>query len=557
MYCAKCNEIICTKCQFSSHKEHEESQLVVEIQNYLKEAGSQFGSFKTNFENFVELAANNFPIDDKAFEYIAKEKNIIDLIYDDHRNYIINQFEIFHKKINDLQDLELANLDRFKGFFQGKFTDLENKINSIADYNTKILERLNGKIENIENFLHLNTSEKEATVKSIEMFKGKLKKKKQKFVNLIQNYIEESQDSEKLKRYFQRAVMNLKENKTYELIRILDKLHLQLESKYKTIDLQDYLNNIIVELDEYALLNSRNNAPKNVKEILISFFNSKKVISFNVTNNEMTINEADFSNTNYESFLHFSRNININGTLFINGGWREENKIAMKTHLSYETKSKKVYEEAEMIHGHCAHSLLYVPPQYIYCVSGVGTAKCERYDLYSKTWVEIAELNFHRQNTSLFYFNEQYLYAFGGLNWNDDMREFSYIETVERLDVGYFGQTNQIEKWEQIATFKANENITIAKTVMTVIPLSSTKIILLGGMNKDQSYSDDVILFDFENMTFSEENYKISKPTCFPNKYFLFFDEFAYQFDNQGDVHEFDVKNQSFRVVSQQKSLLI
>jgi hypothetical protein len=557
LYCAKCNDIICNKCQFSSHKEHEDAQLIVEIEKYIKEAGTQFGSFKTNFENFVQLAANNFPIDEKAYEYISKEKNMIDLIHDEHKNYIINQFDIFHKKINDLQELELANLERFKKFFQGKLEDLENKINSIADYNSKIMDTLNEKIDNIDNFLNLNTSEKEGTVKGIEVFKSKLKKKKQKFVNLIQNYIEESQESEKLKRYFQRAVMNLKENKTYELIRILDKLHFQLDNKYKSIDLQDYLNNIIIELDEYALMNSRNNAPKNVKEIFISFFNSKKVISYNVSNNGMTINEADFSNTNYDSFLHFSRNININGTLLINGGWREENKVAMKTHLSYDSKTLKVTEEAEMLYGHCAHSLLFVPPQYIYCASGVGTPKCERYDLYSKTWNEIAELNFHRQNASLFYFNEQFLFAFGGLNWDDQLREFTYIEAVEKLDIGYFGTVNPVDKWEKVATFKANNDVTISKTVMTVIPLSATKIILLGGMNKDQSYSDDVILFDFETMTFSEENYKISKPTCFPNKYFLFFGEFAYQFDNQGDVHEFDVKNRSFRVVNQQRPLAI
>lgn len=43
------------------------------------------------------------------------------------------QFENFHKKVELLRQLELNNLDHFKAFFQGKFVDLENKINDLID----------------------------------------------------------------------------------------------------------------------------------------------------------------------------------------------------------------------------------------------------------------------------------------------------------------------------------------------------------------------------------------------------------------------------------------
>ena len=42
----------------------------------------------------------------------------------------------------------------------------------------------------------------------------------------------------------------------------------------------------------------------------------------------------------------------------------------------------------------------------------------------------------------------------------------------------------------------------------------------------------------------------LEKKACFPSKQFLFFNEYAYQFDNEGDIHEFDVKDCKFKLVN-------
>ena len=71
-------------------------------------------------------------------------------------------------------------------------------------------------------------------------------------------------------------------------------------------------------------------------------------------------------------------------------------------------------------------------------------------------------------------------------------------------------------KWEIVPTLKAKNNVVISKSVMTVVPISSNKILLVGGMFKDQTYSDDVILFDFEKLEFSLlEEIKLSKKDVF------------------------------------------
>lgn len=557
MYCTQCNDLICTKCQFSNHKDHNDESVIVDINTYIEQASNQFEIFKDKFQKFIEISTASFPIDDTIFEYLGKQKNVIDVLYEEQKKFINSQFDVFYKRIDQLKELEVNNLSRFRDFFKGKFLDLENKIEELANEKIEVEEFLENREGELKCFVDLDSFAKEGAVRRIPSDINVLKSKKQLIMNLFKEYQKHIGESDKIKRYFQRAVMNLKENKAYDLIRVVEKLHAQLDAKYNSIDLQEYMNNIIVELDEYALMNSRNNAPKNVREVLIACFKSKKVLDYNISNNSLSIIEADFKGLSIEYFLNFSRSINVNGTLYINGGWDDNKKIPLKNHLSFDLRTNKVMEEPEMLYGHSAHSLVYVPPNYIYCVSGSGIGRCEKYDINAKEWSEIAELNYHRQNASLFYHNEQYLYVFGGLCWDEQLADFVFVETVERLDIG-FGPVEESMKWEIVPTLKARDNVIISKSVMTVVPYSSSKILLVGGMFKDQSYSDDVILFDFDKLEFSLlEDLKLEKKTCFPNKYFLFFGDFAYQFDNEGDIHEFSVKDLSFKVVNQHKPVFI
>ena len=557
LFCTNCNDLICTKCQFSIHKDHNEEGIIVDVHSYIAQAIIQFDTFQQKFKKFIEISSANFHIDESVLNYISRQKNIIDVLYDEQKNFVVGQFDLFHKKIENLKELEINNLNKFRDFFKIRFIDLETKVTDLVDEKNEVEEFLEQRDKELKGFQELDAFTKEGSVRRIQSDMNVLKTKKNSIMNLFKDYQKNIGESDKIKRYFQRAVLNLKENKAYELIKVLERLHGQLDQKYSAIDLQEYMNTIIVELDEYALINSRNNAPKTIKEIMIACFKSRKVLSYNVTNNTLSIIEADFKGVPTENFLNFSRSINVNGTLFINGGWDEQKKAALKHHLSYELSTNKVIAEENMLYGHSAHSLIFVPPQYLYCISGSGIAKCEKYDMMAKRWSEVPELNFHRQNACLFYHNEQYLYTFGGLCWDDQVLDFVFVETVERLDIG-FGPTEEGLKWDIVPTLKANDAVNISKSVMTVVPISSNKILLIGGMFKDTTYSDEIILFDFEKMEFSLlEDLKLEKATCFPNKYFLFFGDYAYQFDNEGDIHEFSVKDLSFKIVNHHKPMQV
>jgi hypothetical protein len=556
MFCSQCNDLICSKCQLTTHKDHNDEKTIIDIHSYIDMAAQRMENFQEKFQKFIKISSSTFPIDDTIFEYFSKQKSVIEVLYDDHKKFINTQFDVFQKRIENLRELELANLTRFRDFFKSKFTFMENKVNEINEEKSEVEHFLNERITDLKEFENLDAFNKEGVVRRIPNDIELIQQKKQVIMNLFREYQNNIGDSDKIKRYFQRAVNNLKENKAYELIKVMEKLYNQLDSKYKSIDMQEYLTNIITELDEYALMNSRNNAPKNMKEILIACFKSKKVLSYNTSTNALAIIEADFVDSHISYFPNFSRSININGILYNNGGWDESGKKPLKYHLSFDPKTNKLQVEPDMIYGHSAHSLVFVPPHYIFCVSGSGLSKCEKYDINVKTWTEVAELNYHRQNSSLFYFNEQYLYVFGGLSWDDSVKDYVFVETVERLDIG-FGSVEESQKWDLVNTLKSKDNVIISKSVMTVVPLTSSKILLVGGMFKDQSFSDDVILFDFDRMEFTLlDDLKLAKATCFPNKHFLFFGDLAYQIDNEGDIHEFNTKDWSFKVVNHHKPIV-
>lgn len=384
------------KCQTTTHQDHNNENIIIELDVYINESIERFKEFQSKYNQFLLKTTANFPIDDSIIDFLSKQKNVIDVLYEDQKKFVENQFRIFHKRIDELKDLEMRNLANFREFFLGKFKVLEKKVGEIVEEKTSIDEFLDNRIADLEEFQQLDQFTKESCVLRINPDINNLKIKKQNIMNLFKDYQSHISYADKIKRYFQRCVLNMKENKAYDFIKAIEKINIQLDSKYKNIDIQDILNSMMVELDDYALLNSKNIAPKNVKDLYIACFNSKMVLSYNTVSNTQNMVEADFRNTNLNNFLNFSRSININGILYINGGFDEIKKVSLKNHLSYDPSTNQVYEENDMIYGHSAHSLLFVPPQYIYCISGSGIGKCEKYDIVEKNWIEIPELNYHR-----------------------------------------------------------------------------------------------------------------------------------------------------------------
>ena len=120
----------------------------------------------------------------------------------------------------------------------------------------------------------------QTNIKRISEDLNHLKNKKQYIMNLHKDCQKNVNESDKIKRYFQKSLTYLKESKTYEIIKIVEKLNNNIQLKSQNININEFQNTVINEMDSQVFYNSRNNAPKTIKELLIPCLKTKNVLSF-------------------------------------------------------------------------------------------------------------------------------------------------------------------------------------------------------------------------------------------------------------------------------------
>ena len=335
----------------------------------------------------------------------------------------------------------------------------------------------------------------------------------------------------------------------------MEKKNQTIKSKYESLDMNEYLKILIYEFEQASLMSSRNYFNSNSRELFISVVNTNKIFSYNIDTQKYALKEVDFTAMPTDRFPNFSRSVIINGNLLVNGGYNEDEKVTLPYFFAFDRLNKCLNRLCDMIYGHSAHSIIFVPPRFVIVVSGSGITKCEKYNLDNDTWVELPEISIPRQNCTLYFFNKQYLYAFGGAYWDEQKKSFIYLETVERLNLG-FGTLECALAWEPCNTHQTSGDWNIRKSVMTVISYSAGKVLLVGGSISYNTYSDECFVFDFDKNEFSrKEGMLLPKKTCFPSKCFMYSGEKAYQLDNDGHVYEFDLITDKFSIVKENNVL--
>ncbi len=404
-------------------------------------------------------------------------------------------------------------------------------------------------------FQNLDQLKKEEVMKSVTSDENKLSDKKKDIIKFVTIFQKESSLINKIKRYFEMFIEKYKENKMNDFVRLMEKKVVSTKQKYESIDLHEYLKLLIREFEELSLISSRNYFNSQSRDLFISIVNSNKIFSYNLDSTKFFITEVNFSDMPIDRFPNYSRSLIINGNLLVNGGYDEENKVTLPYFFFYDRLNKTLTRLNDMIYGHSAHSILFIPPHFVIVVSGSGIVKCEKFDMEENTWTELPETLQPRQNTTLFYHNKQYIYAFGGAYWDDKKKTFIYLDTIERLDLG-FGTIEGSSTWEFIPCTKKKEEVNIKKSVYSVLSYDVNKVLLVGGSINYNTYTDEVMMYDFEKNEFSlKENIVLPTKTCFPNKTFMYASEKAFQLDTDGNVFEFCFKKEKFNVIKENNIL--
>ena len=401
----------------------------------------------------------------------------------------------------------------------------------------------------------LDQIKKEDVMKSVTSDENKLSDKKKEIIKCVTVFQKENLLVDKIKRYFEMFIEKYKENKTSDLVKLMEKKIFNNKQKYDTIDFSEYLKLLIKEFEEMSLVSSRNYFNSVSRDLFISIVNSNKIFSYNLDTAKFYITEINFLDMPVDRFPNYSRSLIINGNLLVNGGYDEENKVTLPYFFFYDRLNKTLTRLGDMLYGHSAHSIIFIPPHFVIVVSGSGIIKCEKFDMDQSTWEELPDTLQPRQNTTLFYYNKQYIYAFGGAYWDDKKKTFIYLDTIERLDLGY-GSLEGSPTWELIESTRRGDNLNLKKSVYSVLSYDVNRVLLVGGSINYNTYSDEVMVYDFEKNEFSlKDNIILPKKTCFPNKTFMYAADKAFQLDTDGNVFEFDFKKDKFTIIKENNIL--
>ena len=69
--------------------------------------------------------SRNFPIDDTVKLYVNKQRDVIHKLTQDQIKFINYQFDLFHKQIDTLKQIEDENVQKMKNFFISKLNEFE------------------------------------------------------------------------------------------------------------------------------------------------------------------------------------------------------------------------------------------------------------------------------------------------------------------------------------------------------------------------------------------------------------------------------------------------
>lgn len=552
LFCAQCSDVICDQCKSTIHLEHFQKGLVYEFLDFVNLATHRAMVYRDKFSSYItDSKLQNL---DAYNSVLEENKEGIISLYKNHIGKIEDNFTRLHALIDALKEQEIRHLDNFRDNFFNMFNNVVLNYQNLTQEIDSVKVLLENKEKGLVSFQTLSQNKKEDMLKNIAKEENIMNTKKKTIIKYVTNFNREIGQVEYIKRYFEVFIEKYKESKYEDIIKLLEKKMKTTISKHQSIEFESYLKLLVSEFEQICLFSSRNYFANGSKELFISIVNTNKIFSYNLEANKYYITEVNFDGMPVNKFPNYSRSLIINGNLLVTGGYDDFDKITLPYFFFYDRFNKTITRLSDMLYGHSAHSILYVPPHFCVVVSGSGTLKCEKYSMEDNSWSELPDITVCRQNCSLFYYNKQYLYAFGGAYWDDSKKGFIYLESVERLSLGY-GSVAGAKSWEQIQTYKYGE-VNLKKSVMAIISITSNKIYLVGGSISYNTYSDEIISFDFIKNEFSlKEGFRLPRKTCFPNKSFLFQHDKAYQLDNDGHVYEFDLLKEEILVLKENSTV--
>ena len=235
---------------------------------------------------------------------------------------------------------------------------------------------------------------------------------------------------------------------------------------------------------------------------------------------EIKINFSEFANEDpvINEFPNGGAYCNYENSLYFTGG-QDYIKAAGKLFLSISKNilSQNAKKLPLMRYSHWNHSMI-ADKDKIYVIGGYNSKKCEIYDITSKTWSEMPDLNEKERQRCMLLVEKNFLYCFMGLSQSGILDSIERIN-IDNIDVG----------WESIIVENANE-INLKFYGAGIIRMSQAdKIYFIGGKKenkkKENIFKRSIYEFSFDSFKMTESDFKIENDLVFVENSLFSMDE--------------------------------
>ena len=314
-------------------------------------------------------------------------------------------------------------------------------------------------------------------------------------------------------------ILNSSFEETTQFKDILSKINFQNDGEYNIYDENNIKLNERTKMKIKDIFKESNvklkvkyvglDIPKDIKSAYIE--NNKFIGSFILDNQDyldIVIVDTSTQKTNLfrysneecselKKFNCFSAICNGKNRLFISGGeiqkdpsLNEKNEILKDFYMIdlLNTKDHEIepIKLKNLIEPRTWHSMIYVPPKYIFIVGGTNSNTVELYDIDNDEISIDSELCEQRNECTLCLVNNIYLYAFSGFILNH-----TFINSIERCNL-----RKEHREWDYV-DFILKDNISFNPSFFGVGYFGDDKLILLAG-NEDPDEKNQNYIYTFK-----------------------------------------------------------
>lgn len=194
----------------------------------------------------------------------------------------------------------------------------------------------------------------------------------------------------------------------------------------------------------------------------------------------------------FDKFLHGCRSVIMDSKIYIAGG--KDDQSQYNSFIEYDFKTYEIICLPNMLFARAYFNLLYSSHfKRIYSIGGEQNKSCEYYDLYTKKWTKLPDLNYPRSYINCYFMKKEidhnthnlnlkikekrfYLYSLFGIKSEITRSEFT--DSVEVLEIDKDGDPIEFG-WKKVE-FDNRSDLDLRNNYARIVPIEQEKLIIVG-----------------------------------------------------------------------------